>query len=359
MTIAIRNASFTYAGSGNGGVRDISLTINEGELLAVIGPSGCGKSTALKLIAGFLLPQTGQILINGQDATAIAPRQRNLGVVFQNYSLFPHMTVAGNIAYPLKLRGMSRTEIGERVGQVLVAVSLSAMAERFPRALSGGQQQRVALARALVFRPQALLLDEPLSALDANLRLEMRDEIIRLQRLYGIATLHITHDQEEAMSMADRVAVMHEGRILQVGPPRDVYDKPANHIVAAFVGQSNLMDAVVLDATRVRTALGDLEVADSVFAPGQAATVVIRPERIQPCDSAVSGNTFFGVITIDRFLGAVRRFDFKTSGGQTLKVETGRSGPCNAIHIPPDAVQVIAAGAPKTYKIADTGAHSV
>ncbi len=345
MTIGIRNATFIYPGPGGGGVKDISLTVDEGELLAVIGPSGCGKSTALKLIAGFLTPQSGQVLINGADTTDMPPQRRNLGVVFQNYALFPHMSVAQNVAYPLKLRGVPRHEAGIRVAEALQAVGLQSLAERFPKGLSGGQQQRVALARALVFRPKALLLDEPLSALDATLRLEMRDEIMRLQRQYGIATVHITHDQEEAMSMADRLAVMHGGSILQVGAPRDIYDSPRSRVVAGFVGQSNLLDGVVLDNARVRTALGDLNCARCSFGAGANVTVLVRPEHIMPAEGAGKENRFSGQITLDRFLGHVRRFDFTPSPGPTLTVESRRGGDWSAIHIPPDAVQVIASGA--------------
>jgi putative spermidine/putrescine transport system ATP-binding protein len=218
MSVTLDQVRFAYPGSG-AGVRDISLEIREGELLAVIGPSGCGKSTILKLIAGFLMPQSGRLTIAGEDMAHVPPRKRDLGIVFQNYALFPHMTLAENVGYALKMRQVAAKEAGERVREALGMVGLGHLADRRPRSLSGGQQQRVALARALVFRPRALLLDEPLSALDATLRGEMRDEIARLQRLHGIATLHITHDQEEALSMAHRVAVMREGRILQVDTP--------------------------------------------------------------------------------------------------------------------------------------------
>jgi len=277
--------SFAYPGGG-AGVRDIALEIREGELLAVIGPSGCGKSTILKLIAGFLMPQSGRVTIAGEDMTHVPPRKRDLGIVFQNYALFPHMTLAENVGYALKLRQVPASEAGGRVREALGMVGLGHLADRLPRSLSGGQQQRVALARALVFRPRALLLDEPLSALDATLRGEMRDEIARLQRL-----------------------------------------------------------GIVLDSLNVRTPLGDLACGAHPFPRGMAVTVLIRPEVIRPAESANGPNRFAGSVTRDRFLGALRRFDFTLPGGQCLRIETeSHVAPPSAIELPPFAVQVIATG---------------
>ncbi len=342
MSIVLDQISFRYDGKG-AGVHDVSLAISEGEFMAVIGPSGCGKSTLLKLIAGFLTPQTGSVAINGQDMGATPPRLRDLGIVFQNYALFPHMTLAGNVGYPLKLRGITGASANDRVREALAMVGLVHLAERMPRSLSGGQQQRVALARALVFRPRALLLDEPLSALDAAMRGEMRDEIRRLQKLHGIATLHITHDQEEALSMADRVTVMREGRVLQTATPHDLYHHPASRNVAAFVGHANLFDGTVLDAAHVQTALGRLHCAPHDFGKGTAVTVLIRPESIKAAPDATGNNTLAGHITRDRFLGSLRRFDFQTEAGPSLLVETddARLLPSH-IQLPPDAVQIIA-----------------
>lgn len=345
MTLSLESISFAYPGAG-AGVRDVSLTIAEAELLAVIGPSGCGKSTILKLIAGFLVPQRGVIRIGDEDVSAVPPRQRDLGIVFQSYALFPHMSIAENIGYPLKLRHIPAAEAGVRIREALDMVGLAHLADRPPRSLSGGQQQRVALARALVFRPRALLLDEPLSALDATMRGEMRDEILRLQRLYGIATLHITHDQEEALSMANRVAVMREGRLLQVDTPQALYARPVSRAVAAFVGQANLLDGEVLSENRVRTPMGDLACASHAFAPGTRVSVLIRPEAIRPVMAADGVNRFTGAVTRDRFLGSLRRFDFTLSGGTKLMVEVDHqvaSPP--AIELPPEAVLVIASTA--------------
>jgi putative spermidine/putrescine transport system ATP-binding protein len=346
MTIALDHVSFSY-GPGGAGIGDLSLAIGEGELMAMIGPSGCGKSTVLKLIAGFLAPSAGAITIAGQPMGAIAPKDRDLGVVFQSYALFPHMTLAENVGYPLKLRRISPAEAGRRVAEALSMVGLSALADRLPRSLSGGQQQRVALARALVFRPRALLLDEPLSALDAAMRAEMRDEIRRLQRHHGIATLHITHDQEEALSMADRVAVMRAGALLQVAPPRELYRRPASHDVAAFVGHANLFQGTVLDRRTVRVDWGDLACAPHEFVPGAAVGVLIRPEAIVPrerCgESDRAGTLYPGVVLRDRFLGSLRRLDIALERGPTLLVETAHDDiqPTH-VELPPDAVQVIA-----------------
>jgi putative spermidine/putrescine transport system ATP-binding protein len=341
MTIALDQVSFRYGADG-AGVEGVSLAIAEGELMAVIGPSGCGKSTILKLIAGFLTPGSGTIQIGGRDMGATPPRLRDLGIVFQSYALFPHMTLAGNIGYPMRLRNVSPAQIGERVNEALAMVGLAHLADRLPRSLSGGQQQRVALARALVFRPRALLLDEPLSALDAAMRGEMRDEIRRLQRHHGIATLHITHDQEEALSMADKVTVMRDGRVLQTAAPRELYMHPANHAVAAFVGHANLFEGVALDARHVRSPLGDLPCAAHGFTPGARVSILIRPEAIALVATASPG-ALAGVVTRDRYLGSLRRLDFQLAGGPTLLVETGRTDldPTH-IELPPDAVQVIA-----------------
>jgi putative spermidine/putrescine transport system ATP-binding protein len=345
MTVALDGVSFSY-GPGGAGVADVSLAIAEGELMAVIGPSGCGKSTILKLIAGFLTPAAGTIRIGGTDMGRTPPRLRDLGIVFQSYALFPHMTLAQNVGYPLKLRGVSGAEAAERVGAALAMVGLGHLAERLPRSLSGGQQQRVALARALVFRPRALLLDEPLSALDAAMRGEMRDEIRRLQKLHGIATLHITHDQEEALSMADSVTVMRDGRVLQTGAPREVYRNPASHAVAAFVGHANLLAGEALDRTHVRTALGPLASAGHGFAPGAAVSVLVRPERIR-LGLAGGPNAIPGAVGRDRFLGSLRRFDFAAAAGPVLLVETDDAAASpTTIEIPPDAVQVIAPDGP-------------
>ncbi len=341
MSFSLDNVSFTYPGTSVG-VSQIDLTIADGELVAVIGPSGCGKTTVLKLVAGFLTPDSGRVMFDGVDGTTLPTRQRDLGIVFQNYALFPHMTALDNIAYPLKLRDVSRQERTTRAQQSLEMVGLAAAGHKRPGAMSGGQQQRIALARALIFQPRALLLDEPLSALDAAKRVEMRDEIRRLQQLHGIATLHITHDQEEALSLADRVVVMAQGRILQAATPRELYNRPVNRTVAAFVGQANLFDGTARSATCVETPLGALTCAPHSFPVGAAITMLMRPERFRIGAASDGLNTFEGTVMQDRFLGSIRRFDLETQGGSRILVETAEAGDPKQIHIRPEDVQVIA-----------------
>ena len=230
------------AGYGGGTVLSVDeLTINGGEFLSVLGPSGCGKTTLLNSLAGFVRPQAGTITLDGADLTNVPPHRRGLGLVFQSYALFPHMSVADNVAYGLKAQGVPKPERRDRITEVLRLVGLEDFAGRRPKQLSGGQQQRVAVARALATRPRVLLLDEPLSNLDAKLRREMRTELRALQRELGITAVFVTHDQEEAMSMSDRIAVLNSGRIEQLGTPEDVYDKPATRFVAEFVGAANVV----------------------------------------------------------------------------------------------------------------------
>jgi putative spermidine/putrescine transport system ATP-binding protein len=337
--IAIDAVSFAYPG-GTAGVFDIDLTIGAGELVAVIGASGCGKSTLLKLVAGFLMPDRGRIAIGGQDVTNVPPRARNLGIVWQSYALFPHMTAWENVAYPLKVRGLPRAKRREVAMTALDTVGLDTFAQRKPGDLSGGQQQRVALARALVFRPQALLLDEPLSALDAAMRVGMRDEIRRIQQDHGIATVHVTHDQEEALSMADRVVLMRHGRIEQVGTPQDLYERPATQEVAAFVGHANLWPGVIAGPDSVDTPVGRLVTAPHGASPGTAVTVLVRPERVRPGGSADRVNTLTGTLARDRFLGALRRFDLAVNGGIVVG-ETADNGAVTEIHISPQHVRIL------------------
>ena len=338
-TIALEGVTYTYPGTDIG-VHDVNLGIRPGELLAVIGPSGCGKSTLLKIIAGFVQPSHGRVMIGGKDAAGIPPRLRNIGIVFQAYTLFPHMTAWENVAYPLKLRDEGHAARKAKAVDILGRVGLGTQADKLPAQLSGGQQQRVALARALVFDPQALLLDEPLSALDAALRVEMRDEIRRLQRMHHIATLHITHDQEEALSMADRVAVMQNGRLVQVDRPRDIYARPANRDVADFIGQANLWTGRVTGPASVAAPFGALTTLPHGRAVGDTVAVLVRPEGVRLGRSPDNVNNFAGTVTRDRFLGSFRRFDFET-GGVTMLGETSDMGEINAINIPPTSIQLL------------------
>jgi len=352
MSVEFRKVSYTYPGSSSG-VFDIDLTIESGELLAVIGASGSGKTTLLKLLAGFLFPDSGRILIDGREVTHLPPRARELGVVFQSYALFQHMSAWRNVAYPLKIRKIPADERRAMAFAALAKVNLAGFEERLPATLSGGQQQRVALARALVFNPKALLLDEPLSALDAALRTSMRDEILRVQQQADIATLHVTHDQEEALSIASRVAVMEGGRLIQVAPPRELYDAPANARVAAFVGQANLWQGRVAAPGRVDCVLGQLACDTDGFAPGDTVTVLVRPERIQPVGPALpaarSANLFAGRIERDRFLGPVRRFDLVAPGG-LIQGETTFWGGVEAVSIPPESIRLLPASTTQDLK---------
>src|SRR5215468_2401205 len=259
-------------------VRDVSLKIADGEFLVLLGPSGCGKTTTLRMIAGFIEPSAGHVALAGQDVTLLPPWKRNAGMVFQSYALFPHMTVAQNIAFGLEMRKLARAEIERRVEEALALVRLSGFGARLPRQLSGGQQQRVALARALAIRPDVLLLDEPLSNLDAKLRQEVRVEIRELQRQLGLTTVMVTHDQEEALTMADRLVVMNEGSVHQVGNQRDLYERPADRFVAGFVGRSTFLAGTV-EAPGLFQTDGKLRVRCPAGPTGKAV-LALRPERV-------------------------------------------------------------------------------
>ncbi|MEI4472913.1 ABC transporter ATP-binding protein [Frigidibacter sp. MR17.24] len=260
-------------------VDDLDLAVEPGALVSLLGPSGCGKTTTLRMVAGFETPDSGRITIGGEDVTRLAPNRRGLGMVFQSYSLFPHRTVAENVAFGLRMAGASKQRQAEEVHRMLDMVQLAGRADMYPAQLSGGQQQRVALARALVVNPRVLLLDEPLGALDKSLREEMQFEIRDMQQRLGITALLVTHDQEEAMSMSDRIAVMQGGRILQLGAPNEIYDRPTSAFVATFLGTSNLFAGTAGSDGRLQTAIGALPLPSPVAA-GTAATLSVRPERV-------------------------------------------------------------------------------
>src|SRR5579872_4241423 len=266
-------------------VDSIDLAIASGEFFSLLGPSGCGKTTTLRLIAGFEQPTAGRILLDDVDVSGIPPHRRNVNTVFQSYALFPFLTVFDNVAFGLRTRRMDKGELTRRVNEALDLVKLRAYAKRRPGQLSGGQQQRVALARALVLNPQVLLLDEPLGALDAKLRRSLKVELKALQERVGITFLYVTHDQEEALTMSDRLAVMNAGRIAQIGTPRDVYEEPADAYVADFLGAANLMEISVIEAGSPATVkIGDTVLSSSHVCPaaaGETAHAVIRPERVK------------------------------------------------------------------------------
>ncbi len=266
-------------------VDQVSCTISEGEFMTILGPSGSGKTTMLSLIAGLIEPSSGRILIGDRDVTELPTAQRNIGLVFQSYALFPNMTVEGNVAFPLKVRHVPRPEIRRRVEEALRLVRLTELAGRRPSQLSGGQQQRVALARAIVFEPGILLLDEPLAALDRKLRDEVRLELRRIQRTLGVTTILVTHDQDEALSLSDRLLVLHRGRVEQSGTPDELYLRPATRFVADFLGASNLLEGRLArdgTANALQLASGSrLPIGDTGAAPGDSLCVLLRPERIQ------------------------------------------------------------------------------
>jgi ABC-type Fe3+/spermidine/putrescine transport system ATPase subunit len=304
----------------------VSLDIADGELFTLLGPSGCGKTTLLRLVAGFYRPDSGTIAFGDRVVNDMPPHARNIGMVFQNYALWPHMTVFQNVAYGLTLRRLGGDALRARVADGLRKVNLAGLESRYPGQLSGGQQQRVALARALVLNPDILLLDEPLSNLDAKIRVQVRAEIRKLQRELGITTVYVTHDQEEALSLSDRVAVMRDGRVLQLGPPRELYERPRTRFVADFIGTNNLIPGTVTgrdgDLLVVDTALGRLRArAAGPLGPGAPCVVAVRPENVALRRGAVDGaNRTAGRIALASYLGNALRYDVETAG-TALKVD--------------------------------------
>ena len=298
-------------------------------MFTLLGPSGCGKTTLLRLIAGFYAVDEGQILFDGRVVNDLPPHERGIGMVFQNYALWPHMTVYENAAYGLKLRKVPSAEIAERIRVVLENVKLGGMADRYPGQLSGGQQQRVALARALVLNPKMLLLDEPLSNLDAKIRIQVRAEIRKLQKDLGITTVYVTHDQEEALTLSDRIAVFNKGKLLQVGPPKALYERPQNRFVADFIGINNLAEGTVeaLDTAqgwmRLKTGFGELlAVMDERFSPGDRCVVSVRPENAALDGVSAPGrNLVQGQIVFAAYLGNALRYDVDLGQGVLFKVD--------------------------------------
>ena len=320
-------------------VRDFSLTIEQGELVVLLGPSGCGKTTTLRMIAGFVPVTSGRIRLGGRDVTSLPPQRRNTGLVFQGYALFPHLTAAENIAFGLQMRGLSDAVVREKVGSALRLVRLDDLGDRLPRQLSGGQQQRVALARALVIEPDALLLDEPLSNLDAKLREEVRVEIRQLQRALGLTTVMVTHDQDEALAMADRLVVMSAGAIQQIGTQRDLYEHPSNRFVAGFVGRTNFLSGQLVEPGVFRSDGGLTLCYDGPSAPagGSAAAarssgarraLALRPERLNLGASAdpARSNRVAGTVEFVSYLGAIIEYYVRLSSGEILRVHAPNTG---------------------------------
>jgi iron(III) transport system ATP-binding protein len=311
---------------GVSAVDGANLDVGDGELFTLLGPSGCGKTTLLRLLAGFYTPDGGEIWFGERRVDGLRPYERNIGMVFQNYALWPHMTVQANVAYGLKLRKLAGATIASRVADGLQKVNLTGLEQRYPGQLSGGQQQRVALARALVLGPDILLLDEPLSNLDAKIRVQVRTEIRKLQKDLGITTVYVTHDQEEALSLSDRVAVMREGRVLQVAPPKELYERPLDRFVADFVGVNNFLAGTCRAASEGRvaadTAIGVVHSSSGPrIGPGDRCIVAVRPENI----TLGSGheNTFTGRVVMAAYLGNTLRYDVEVGVGVVLKVDVG------------------------------------
>jgi spermidine/putrescine transport system ATP-binding protein len=335
--IEVEAVSKRYGTGAQAAVDDVSISIEEGEFFSLLGPSGCGKTTTLRMIAGFIAPDEGRILLQGRDVTAVAPNKRPVNMVFQHYALFPHMTIYDNVAFGLKMGRVPRQDHAARIEEILRVVALDGFERRRPRQLSGGQQQRVALARALVNRPAALLLDEPLGALDVKLRRHMQLELKRIQHELGTTFVYVTHDQEEALAMSDRIAVMNAGRVEQVGGPREIYEKPATAFVADFIGSLNALDITVGEVVggyavaRVGEAGRVVVPVDGAVATGAALRVAVRPEWVRI--EGVSGTTTDGGSRLEGnvaqivYLGMYTQFHVDTPLGRVVSHRLAEGAP--------------------------------
>jgi iron(III) transport system ATP-binding protein len=333
-------------------VDDISLTIEHGRLVCLLGPSGCGKTTTLRLIAGFVEPSGGEIRVGDQvissPSRTVPPERRNMSMIFQSYALWPHMTVAENVAYGLKLRKMDRDTINRKLKNILSTTHLEQLADRYPGELSGGQQQRVALARALIVEPETLLLDEPLSNLDANLREEMRFEVRRLHDEYRYTTVYVTHDQSEAMTTADIIAVMNAGKIEQAGSPEEIYERPRSEFVARFIGSSNVVKGKVLDDSHITFAGTTLRATGGKFASGAEGAVAVRQHVItlSADKPQQSENMVPGTVVRQVFLGSSRDYMVEAADGTQMRVvasaaENVPQGASVWLHLPPERCRVL------------------
>jgi putative spermidine/putrescine transport system ATP-binding protein len=340
MSLVLKNVSYRYPGT-NQGLSDVNIDIQTGELVAVIGPSGSGKSTLLKLVSGLESGNDGSILLDGDDLSKKPVHMRNIGMVFQNYSLFPHLTVAENVAYGLKLRKVSKDKRIERAQELLELVGLSEFSTKSVSKLSGGQQQRVAVARALAINPKALLLDEPLAALDAGIRGFLRDQIRMLQKRFNATTLMVTHDQEEALTMADRVAVMKDGRLLQLATPHEIYQRPATSAVAEFVGLSTIFSGTVVDEQTVDLGFAAVNTPTEGRASGKSIFMMIRPEHVVGDPPIGTPNTFFGKVGTQRYLGSVVRYDFMIEGASKAVLAEARTVAADSISFPPEHIRLL------------------
>ncbi|KAA0972230.1 ABC transporter ATP-binding protein [Aureimonas fodinaquatilis] len=314
--LEIANLRKTY--NANAVVENFNLSVARGEFISFLGPSGCGKTTTLRMVAGFETPTGGTIDIDGERVNNLPPNARKIGMVFQSYALFPNLSIADNVAFGLKVAGRPKAEINSRVQEMLEMIRLPHVAARYPYQLSGGQQQRVALARAIAVKPRVLLLDEPLSALDAKIRISLRDEIRALQRNLGITTIYVTHDQEEALSMSDRIVVMSEGRIEQIGTPFEIYNRPASRFVASFVGTLSLIEGEAVAADTLRIGTETIAVDELASASGTPVMLALRPESVSLHPSEKRRNRLTGSVEHVAFLGSVVRLKAATAGGPVL-----------------------------------------
>jgi spermidine/putrescine transport system ATP-binding protein len=335
-------------------VESVSLSVRRGEFLTLLGPSGCGKTTLLRMIAGFQLPDSGRIFLGGQDVTLLSPNQRDVTTVFQHYALFPHMSVYDNVAFGLARRRVKREEIRKRVSAALEMVRLGEFANRQPSELSGGQQQRVALARSLVVEPRVLLLDEPLAALDLKLRKQMQVELKSLQRRLGISFIYVTHDQEEALTMSDRIVVMNAGHIEQIGQADDIYERPLTEFVAGFIGVSNIIEGTVEtitdDISIVRTGAATVLALGNGLNPGERVRLLVRPEKIS-ISTEIANDLLTGTIESEIYLGESTQWKVSIGEGQSLTVleqnrepygsRQSRVGQSVSIHWAPESAVII------------------
>ncbi|HET7848210.1 MAG TPA: ABC transporter ATP-binding protein [Pseudolabrys sp.] len=351
-SVELRNLTKRYG--VNAVVDDVSLTVEHGKLVCLLGPSGCGKTTTLRLIAGFVEPSEGEIRVGDRvvstPANSLPPEKRNMSMIFQSYALWPHMTVAENIVYGLKLRKMDRATIAKKLEAILATTKLAPLAQRYPGELSGGQQQRVALARALIVEPETLLLDEPLSNLDANLREEMRFEVRRLHDAYRYTTVYVTHDQSEAMTTADLICVMNLGKIEQAGSPEEIYDRPRSEFVARFIGSSNVIKGKGLDQTHV--SLGDARIrcTGAAITAGAETAVSIRPHeiRLSSAPPQQADNVVQATVIRQVFLGNSRDYMVEVKGGTQLRVVTAADvaippGGAVWLQLPPERCRALVA----------------
>lgn len=314
-------------------LKGVTIKANQGEFISLVGPSGCGKTTTLNIVAGFERPDSGDVRLNRASMVALPPHKRGLGMVFQNHALFPHMTVEANVGFGLSMVGVPKAEVAQRSQEALRLVRLDGFADRYPRELSGGQQQRVGIARALTVNPKVLLMDEPLSSLDAKLRREMQVELRRIQQSVGITALYVTHDQEEALSLSDRIVLMNRGRIEQAGTPKELYAHPETEFAAGFIGEATFFDAILSEA-RGTEALVELVTGEQIVVPRQGGAIAgarlrlaIRPDRLKLTTGSEAASTLRGTVVASAFVGSVQRIVVRLADGSEALVAADATAP--------------------------------